>query len=129
MTPEQVLTLLARTMIATIKQNAHLFRILLSTVPTMKQAMREKYMQQVILYATDLIGVYFAEQKERGVFRADLDPVIATRAFIGMFFPNVLLREVLQIQDPSHLDYEQVIAQAVQLFLHGALTLTPAPLP
>jgi hypothetical protein len=78
-------------------------------------------LSQVILYATGTLENYFAEQIKRGVFRKDLQPQIMARAFIGMFFPYILLHEVIQLETDPSWDYEKIVHVAVPLFLHGAL--------
>jgi hypothetical protein len=83
--------------------------------------MRKKYFSQVVLYGTETIEGYFKEQIKQGVFRKDLDAQISARAFIGLFFPYVLLREVIQLEADASWDYDQLIATAVPLFLRGAL--------
>jgi hypothetical protein len=122
--PEVMLTTVARNMIATMRQNASIFRILLTALPSLKESAREKYLQTVVIYATGMLETYFREQLKQGIFRRDLHPGVAARIFIGMFFPFVLLQEVLQVEDQGDFDYDQVIASAVPIFLNGALALS-----
>src|SRR5574340_184328 len=44
--PEQVLTAVAQNIVGLIHQNSHVFRVLLSAMPHLKQSTRELYMQQ-----------------------------------------------------------------------------------
>src|SRR5512142_3164475 len=53
--PEATLTLVARNVIGTMRENVHLFRILLSAVSSLKPAAREKYMGQTVFYATSVL--------------------------------------------------------------------------
>jgi TetR/AcrR family fatty acid metabolism transcriptional regulator len=122
--PEQMLTTTAESIIAVFQRNAHIFRILISALPTLPQATRGRYLNQVILYATDLLETYFKAQIKCGVFRRGLNPRVLSRAFIGMFFPFVMLAEVLQA-DTTNWDYDQLIAEIVPLFLRGALADEP----
>lgn len=119
--PDVMLDMLAHRMVSTMQQNAHLFRILLSALPSLKPASRQKYLDSVVLYATGMFESYLRMGIERGIFRRDLDPRITPRLFIGMFFPFILINEVLQVQEPIPFDYDRVIAEAVRLFLRGAL--------
>jgi hypothetical protein len=73
------------------------------------------------MYATGRLETYFREQIRQGVFRSDLNVRIAARTFIGMFFPFVMLQDVLQVEGPEQFDYEKLIPACVQLFLHGAV--------
>jgi hypothetical protein len=87
----------------------------------MNKKMREQYMQQVILYATSILQAYFQEQIDQGAFRPELKPAILARAFIGMFFPTVLIRDVIQVELLEPVDYEEIISANVQVFLRGAM--------
>ncbi len=119
--PEQMLTTAARGMVSSIQKNGHIFRALLSTLPSMKQSARQKYFDQVVLYGTGVLESYFKQQIDLGVFRQDADSKILARAFVGMFFPTVLVREVLQVDETWDRNYDQVIAEAVSVFLRGVL--------
>lgn len=119
--PEEMLKMIARNIVNVAQQNAPIFRILISTLPTMNKTTREKYLNQVILYAMTVLGAYFQEQIESGVFRPGLDPGMLARAFVGMFFPFAMIREVLQVESEKDWTYDQIIDALVPLFLHGAL--------
>jgi TetR/AcrR family fatty acid metabolism transcriptional regulator len=119
--PEQMLSIIAKNMVSVIRQNGHIFRILISALPTMNQATREQYLNRVLLYVWDILEAYFTELIEKGVFRRDLNPAILTRTFVGMFLPFVLLDEILLVHNPVTLDYDQVVAQVITVFLRGAL--------
>ncbi len=119
--PEAALTHISRQVVSTIRQNAGIFRILLSALPSMKQSARQKYLESVVLSATALLEAYFREQIDRGTFRRDLDPAIAARTYIGMFFPFILLHDVLQVQDPQAIEIDVMVEQNVRIFLRGAL--------
>lgn len=119
--PETFLKSVALNIISIFHQNNHVVRALISALPNMKQALREKYLQQVLLYATSLLKEYFQQQIKRGVFRKELDPEIMSFSFIGMFFPFVIFREVLQVETGMNWEYEQLIDTVVPLFLNGVL--------
>jgi AefR-like transcriptional repressor, C-terminal domain len=109
-------------MMSGIRENAPIFRILLSALPRMDQKMREQYCRQVILYAVGVLQAYLQEQTQRGVLQPDLDPAILALALVGMFFPSVLIHDVLQLETLHAGDYERVISTCVGIFLHGTLT-------
>lgn len=123
--PDEALTMIAQNLVTTIRENAFLLRILLSALPSMPTSAREKYMNSVLLYALHLIENYMREQIQQGVLRADLNPVVAARAFVGLFFPFIILREVLQVDTQSDWDYDALIPTLVPVFLHGALSESP----
>ena len=127
--PEEMLTNMVRTMLATLKKNSHIFRILLSALPSMTKQMKEQYLQQVILYAIGMVEIYFEKQIQQGTFRSDLNSAILARAFIGMFFPTVLLPEILQIEAAKVIDDEEAISTCVQIFLHGVMVKQSKPKP
>ncbi len=119
--PEQVLEAIARNLVAIFHQNAHILRILVSTLPRLSEATREKYMNNVILYALSILETYFRQQMDLGVFRRGQDPRLLAISFFGLLFPHVMLREVVRVSMDGRADYEQVIRQVVPLFLHGVL--------
>ncbi len=125
-TPEEILTALARTLLTTIRQNALIFQILLSALPSMKKETREQYLQQVVLHAVGMLERYFQEQIHQGVFRADCDPKVLGRAFIGMFFPYIMLDQVLGLESRSESEYDAIITGNVRTFLNGVFSDTGA---
>ena len=127
--PEQMLTMIAKNVVSMIQQNAHIFRALVSALPNMKQPQREKYLNQVVMYASTTLEAYFAEQIKQGVFCPKQNPSILARTFIGMLFPHILIREVLLVEKEADWTYDQIIAQVVPLFLRGAMSAEPSASP
>lgn len=119
--PEELLGAIARTILGAIRENASVFRIILSAIPSMNQKLRDQYMEQVLLYAASSLQAYFQGLIDEGVLRPDLDSAVLARAFIGMFFPTILIREVIQSKLLDPVDYEQIISMNVQVFMRGAL--------
>ncbi len=119
--PSLVLPRIAHAMVETFRQNAPLFRILLSALPAMKPAARQKYLEQFVLYVLGIIESYLRNCVEQGLMRADLNPYIAARGFVGLFFPFILLEDVLQIPVAALYDQETMIDQMVSVFLEGTL--------
>ena len=119
--PELMLPIVAKNMTAVFRQNGHIFRILMSALPTLSQSAREQYVNRVIFYVWDILETYFRELAEEGILRRDLDPAILTRAFVGMLLPFLLLDHIFSLKSQAHFDHDQVIAEIVTVFLHGAL--------
>ncbi|MBI3732973.1 MAG: TetR/AcrR family transcriptional regulator [Chloroflexi bacterium] len=119
--PTLMLTQVARNIIAATTQNAEVLRVLMSSLPVMNRATQAKYLEQVPLYALGMLETYFRMQVEAGIFRGDLNPAMAARAFPGLLFPFLLIQEILPATAGERFDYEQVIAHVVQVFLHGTL--------
>jgi transcriptional repressor AefR-like protein len=108
-------------MFTIFQQNAFIFRLLITTLPRMKQSTRQKYLSHVVIHVSNVLESYFRKLVERGMFRDDLDTRIAVRDFIGLILPTIVLREVLQVEDETEWDYDDFIAAAVPLFLHGVM--------
>jgi AcrR family transcriptional regulator len=118
--PDQMLPIVAKNMTTIFRQNAHIFRILISALPTLSQSAREQYVKRVLFYVWDILEAYFRELIEKGILRRDLNPAILTRAFVGMLIPFLLLNQIFGI-DPVKFDLDQVIAENITVFLRGAL--------
>lgn len=128
--PEQMLTLVAQNMIGVVQQNVDIIRVVLSSLPTMNRAAQAKYLEQVPLYAVGMLEAYVRAQVSAGVFRADVNPALAARMFPGLLVLTILMQDVLQVPGVPRFDNDALIADAVRLFLHGALTPTrPLPQP
>lgn len=125
--PEQVLAMIPRTMLATVRQNIHIFRVILSTLPAMKPAAREKYAEEVVSYATSFLENYLRDLIDKGVLRDDVNPAIATRAFIGMFFPFILIQELFEFRSAGHFQDDEIVKETVEIFLHGAMAKNSSP--
>ncbi|MBI5878705.1 MAG: TetR/AcrR family transcriptional regulator [Chloroflexi bacterium] len=119
--PEQALLHLARSLIGAVRQNADLLRSLVSSVPSLRPAVKARYVEQVPLYMFGQLEAYFSRQIAAGVFRRDLNPKIAARMFPGQFLPYIILNDLLQMPSDEALDYDAVIEHGVRLFLGGAL--------
>jgi TetR/AcrR family fatty acid metabolism transcriptional regulator len=121
LSPEQALTRLGYLLVSLFQENAPQLRVLFSSVLSMKPATRDLYVEQVVLYVFGRVEAAFQKLIEPGVFRADLNPRLVPRMFAGMLFPTIMLKEILQAPALVDTDYDQVIANAVQVFLHGVL--------
>lgn len=121
--PEEVLALAGRNLIEVVRQNADLVRTMMSSVPSMSRALRARYMEQVPFYVFGELEAYFRQQVAAGVFRADLNPVLAARMFPGLILPFLIMQEVVRVPDGAPADYDQVVHQAVSLFLGGAMAV------
>jgi len=120
-TPEPALTAIAEILVATVRQNAYIFFFFFTALPSLSSATRQKYLNQVVLYATANVETLLREQIRLGTIRQNLEPSIAARAFIGLFFPFIMLRDVLQVETNATWNYEQLVPELVTLFLHGTL--------
>jgi AcrR family transcriptional regulator len=119
--PEQMLPIIVKNITTIFHQNRHVFRILISALPAMSQSTREQYVNRVIFYVWSYLETYFRQLIEKGILRKDLDPAILTRMFVGMFLPFLLLDAIVPMKNKLEFDMDQVSAQAIGIFLGGAL--------
>jgi AcrR family transcriptional regulator len=119
--PEQALTRLGYLLVALFQENAPLMRVLFSSVLSMKPATRNLYVEQIVLYLFGRVEQAFPKMIEPVKFRPELDSRLVPRMFAGMLFPTIILKEILQSPGLADTDYDQVIANAVQVFLRGVL--------
>ncbi len=66
----------------------------------------------------EFLSAYLEKRIAEGVFRP-VDPLVASRAFVGMVVYYLLLHEVLGVKRPPDVSSEQVIETFVTLFLEG----------
>lgn len=128
-TPEASLTFIARNIVLVSRQVAPTLRILLTSMSSMPKKVRQKYFEQVVLYATGILAAFFQEEIDAGVLRADVRPQTLAFAFVGMFFPTLLLEQVLQVRVADGPNDEEFISARVRVFLNGALAVPTPPAP
>jgi len=63
---------------------------------------------------------FLREGARRGVFRKDLNPVIAARALPGMLLMFLMTQEVLLGRQMIRYGYDEIVPEAVHIFLYGA---------
>lgn len=76
------------------------------------------FYREVVLRVEALFAAFLAEGMERGELRR-LDPVVAHRAFAGMFFICALERRVLGGERRPHLRPETLVDQLITIYLDG----------
>lgn len=116
---ERQLLLLARNMVGRIKENAWFLKVFVSALPRLSPAARERYMSLLPLYAAEKLEAFLREGMRRGMFRRDLDPVVASRAFPGMLLIFLMMQEVLLDKQLIPRDYDTIAKETVRLFLYG----------
>lgn len=84
-------------------------------------SLREEIYRRVAIPLTRLMEQYLQHQIEAGRLRPGVDPVIATRAFVGALGVNIGLK--LSGIEPRYADLpaEAIIDQLVSLFIDGLL--------
>lgn len=120
--PEELLTFVASNMLNIVSQNREILRVLLTSLPIMDDQLRAEYIDQVPVYAMELLERYVADQQAAGNFRVELDPAITARAFPGMLLFFAFIQELLQPPALPRLDYEKIISSVISIYMHGVLT-------
>jgi AcrR family transcriptional regulator len=117
--PREGLALIGRSYLVALGSPANIavFRILLSEAIRFPQVSEMLY-KTAIVRVFGLVTGYMAHQIEQGHMRP-VDPMIATRSFIGMFIAHVLVREVFQQPEARAVTDEQIVQTVVDLFLNG----------
>jgi AcrR family transcriptional regulator len=117
--PREGLALIGRGYLGVLAQpgNLAVFRILLSEVIRFPQISEMLY-KTAIVRVFGLVTRYLEYQMELGNLRR-VDPLIATRSFVGMFIAHILLREVFRQPEALATPDEQVVKNAVEIFLSG----------
>lgn len=124
-TPEALLQSIAQNMVQVITTNRELMRVLFTSLPTMDEATRATYMREVPAYAMETFETYILAQQAAGLFRPGIDPAIAARILPGMMMFFLLVQEIVQPHDLPRFEYDKIIQNVVEIFLHGVMTPTP----
>jgi AcrR family transcriptional regulator len=103
-----------------LRERGHIVAPLMAETFT-DPSLREELYSRVAIPLTKLMEQYLQHQIEAGRLRQGVDPVIATRAFIGALGVNIGLK--LSGIEPRYADLsaEAIIDQLVSLFIDGLL--------
>jgi hypothetical protein len=93
------------------------FRILLYTALE-GHSLAEPFFRQRMAALREFLSGYIARRTREGAFR-ELDPVLAARAFIGMVWDYVLVRELFQQKESYPISGEAAADPFVSIFLDG----------
>ena len=117
--PREGLALIGHSYLSMIRSpgNIPVFRILLSEAIRFPQISEMLY-KTAIVRVFGLVTRYIEHQIELGRFRS-VDPLIATRSFVGMFIAHIMVREVFRQPEALDTPDDTVVATVVELFLRG----------
>lgn len=107
----------ARTVLAILKANRHLFMMILGDawrVPKMRSAISEFGVEKGVEFVTELMATLIAAGKIR-----EMDPRVAARSLIGMIQSYYITRYLLAGEEPERKEEERMIAGFVGIFLDG----------
>lgn len=116
---ERLLESVAGTAVKRMRANAAFWKVFLSALPHLSTSAREKYMQLFPVRGASILERLLREGIRRGLFRRDLNPVIAARTLPGMLMFFVLTQEVLLGRPLTPYDYNEVVSEVVGVFVHG----------
>lgn len=113
-----------------VRANTEFIKVYLSALPHLNPAVRETYAQLLPpVYAAAALERLLREGIRAGYLRADLNPVIASRALPGMMMFFLMLQEILLGRRIVPFDYDEIMAEAVRVFLYGAVPRSEAARP
>ncbi|MBI2200962.1 MAG: TetR/AcrR family transcriptional regulator [Armatimonadetes bacterium] len=117
---EQMLVGIGTAMVDRVRTYAPFLKVFLSALPALSPAVREKYMQILpFTYGPEMLERFLREGILRGLFRKDLNPVIAARMLPGMLILFLMVQEVLLGRTIVPYGYDEIIPEAVRVFLYG----------
>ena len=108
---------LAKLIIEALQADPAFFRILLYTALE-GHSLAEPFFRQRMAALREFLSGYIARRTREGAFR-ELDPVLAARAFIGMVWDYVLVRELFQQKESYPISGEAAADTFVAIFLDG----------
>ena len=108
---------LAKLIIEALQADPAFFRILLYTALE-GHSLAEPFFRQRMAALREFLSGYIARRTREGAFRK-LDPVLAARAFIGMVWDYVLVRELFQQKESYPISGEAAADTFVSIFLDG----------
>lgn len=116
---------LARLVIDVLQGDPAFLRILLYTALE-GHSLAEPFFQQRVARLREFLAGYIERRTREGAFR-DIDPALAARAFIGMVWDYVLVRDVFRQEALYPHPGEDVADTFVAIFLHGVVAVKESP--
>ncbi len=118
---ERALIAMGEAMVERVSGNVRFVKVFLSALPHLSQRAREEYMRLMPMATAGMLEAHLRKGMARGVYRRDLDPAVAGRAFPAMIFMVTLSQRVLLGRRMTPSMYRTFVREAVRQFLHGAL--------
>lgn len=123
--PAALLDFIARNIVRIMTQNREVVRVLFTTLPLLDDSARGEFATDVPSFAFRMLETFIRAEQAEGVVRAELDPAITARAFPAMLLLNLMLQEIIQPPDLPRIEYDKLIPQFIEIFLHGILAEPP----
>ena len=118
---EALLLRLAGAMVERVRTHSRFLKVFFSALPYLSPAARDTYMQLLPMYASSALERMLREGVRTGYLRKDLNPVIAARVLPGMLMFFLMVQEVLTGRRMVPYGYDEIIPEAVRVFLYGAV--------
>src|SRR5712691_7077662 len=118
---EALLLRMAAAMVERVRTHAKFLKVFFSALPYLSPAARETYMQLLPVYGASVLERILRDGIRAGYLREDLNPVIAARVLPGMLMFFLMVQEVLTGRRMVPYDYDEIIPEAVRVFLYGAV--------
>jgi hypothetical protein len=112
-------------MIDALQRDPAFLRILLYTALE-GNPLAEPFFRRRVAPLREFLSGYIARRAREGAFR-DLDPVLAARAFLGMVWDYVLVREVFRQKEAYPQSGEVAAPTFVSIFLDGVVARKEDP--
>ncbi|NJK59013.1 MAG: TetR/AcrR family transcriptional regulator [Oscillatoriales cyanobacterium SM2_1_8] len=107
---------------ANLQENLEIMRVCFMEVQRHPD-LQARVQTEAVDKMTEIAEVYFAEAIAKGVYRANLDPKVVARVFVGMFAIAGFSHETLG-DSTSPFELKAMAEGIADIFLHGVLTPT-----
>ncbi|MDA8078631.1 MAG: TetR/AcrR family transcriptional regulator [Nitrospiraceae bacterium] len=121
----EALTQIAIRYLERLSARSELIKIMHSEIhsyPTKVKEIKQKFLGEMV----GALASYFRGLQERGTLR-DFDPVIAARAFLGMFFSYFTFEEFMTDKKQRFAQKDAVVREFVGFFVSGTVAQEPEP--
>ncbi len=119
-TPREVFTNIASGFLRSRQQDSSLGRLLLFSALE-NHELSHRFFRVHIAELYEALGQYIREQMKAGVFRSDIDPLLAARGFWGMVVYHFLIQELFGGKHYHDIDVDQASATLTEMWLRGML--------
>lgn len=117
--PEDLLTAIGESYLGNMKERLPIVRFSITEVLSDKDLAKGYYDHLLVPLFAGLVRAMSVFQK-KGTFR-EIDPFMLSHLFYGMLFGYMYAQELLYGKDKTQMSKDKLIAQAVDVFLHGVL--------
>ncbi len=121
--PREVFTTIASRFLRLRQQDSSLGRLLLFSALE-NHKLSHRFFRVHIAELYEALAQYIREQMNAGVFRSDIDPLLAARGFWGMVVYHFLIQELFGGKHYHDIDIDQASVTLTEMWLRGMLPRT-----